>query len=78
MLSELNKTVARRYSEAYHTGDIDVVMEFIDPSHVRYELVFFLAFSNIARTDNAVHSQGKRVLDRTQKHLACMLVPKLA
>ena len=63
MLSELNKTVARRYFEAYHTGDIDVVMEFIDPHYglhlggggepmnfdarKRDGLVFFLAFSNI-------------------------------
>lgn len=63
MLSELNKTVARRYFEAYHTGDIEVVMEFVDPHYVlhvggggepmnfdarkRDELVFFLAFSNI-------------------------------
>jgi hypothetical protein len=34
MLSELNKTAARRYFEAYHTGDIDVVMEFIDSHYV--------------------------------------------
>ena len=63
MLSELNKAAARRYFEAYHTGGIDVVMEFIDPHYVlhlggggepmnfdarkRDELVFFLAFSNI-------------------------------
>jgi ketosteroid isomerase-like protein len=34
MLSELNKTVARRYFKAYETGNIDAVMEFIDPNYV--------------------------------------------
>jgi ketosteroid isomerase-like protein len=63
MLAELNKALGRRYFKAYETGDIDAVMEFIDPKYVlhprggakpmnaeerrREETVFFRAFSNI-------------------------------
>ena len=80
MFSELNKTVARRYFEAYHTGDIDVVREFIDPHYVlhlggggepmnfdarkRDELVFFLAFSSIQAIVEDQIAGGDKVVSR--------------
>lgn len=84
MLSELNKTVARRYFEAYHMGGIDVVMEFIDPHYVlhlggggepmnfdarkRDELVFFLAFSNIQAIVEDQIAGGDKVVSRITTH----------
>ena len=84
MLSELNKTAARRYFEAYHTGDIDVVMEFIDPHYglhlggggepmnfdtrKRDGLVFFLAFSNIQAIVEDQIAGGDKVVSRITTH----------
>jgi predicted ester cyclase len=80
MLSELNKSVARRYYEAYSTGDIDAVMEFIDPHYVlhpggggepmnsderkRDEMVFFTAFSNIQAIVEDQVAEGDKVVSR--------------
>jgi predicted ester cyclase len=80
MLLELNKTVARRYFEAYDTGNIDTVMEFIDPNYVlhpegggkpmnfderkRDELVFFSAFSNVQAIVEDQITEGDKVANR--------------
>ncbi len=63
MSTELNKTLAKKYFEAYSTGDIDVVMEFVGSDYILHpggigesmnsskrradEIVFFRAFSTI-------------------------------
>jgi predicted ester cyclase len=80
MLSELNKAVARRYFEAYDTGDIDAVMEFIDPHYIlhprgsgepmnsyqrkRDELVLFKAFSSIQVIVEDQIAEGDKVASR--------------
>jgi len=79
MLSELNKTVARRYFKAYETGDIEAVMEFIDSNHVHHpggvepmnldarkrdEMVFFSAFSNIQAIVEDQIAEGDKVASR--------------
>jgi predicted ester cyclase len=80
MLSELNKAVVCRYFEAYGTGDIEAVMEFIDPHYVlhpggggepmnsfmrkRDEQVFFKAFSNIEAIVEDQIAEGDKVASR--------------
>jgi predicted ester cyclase len=80
MLPELNKTITRRYFKAYQTGDVDAVMEFIDPNYVlqpgtggepmnfeqrkRDELVFFSAFSNIQTIVEDQIAEGDKVASR--------------
>jgi predicted ester cyclase len=79
MLPELNKTVVRRYFEAYDTGDIDAVMEFIHPNHVyhpggeesldfdarkRDDQVFFSAFSNVKTIVEDQIAEGDKVASR--------------
>ena len=84
MLSELNKAITRRYFKAYETGDIDAVMEFIDPNYVlhpgaggepmsfeqrkRDELVFFSAFSNIQTIVEDQIAEGDKVANRITMH----------
>jgi len=84
MLSELNKAVARRYFEAYGTGDTDAVMGFIDPHYVlhpggggepmnsyerkRDELVFFKAFSDIQAIVEDQIAEGDKVVSRITMH----------
>jgi predicted ester cyclase len=83
MLSELNKTVVRRYFEAYDTGDINAVMQFIDPNHVHHpgrgeslnfdarrldDLVFFSAFSNIKTILEDQIAEGDKVASRVTMH----------
>jgi len=79
MLSEPNKAVARRYFKAYETGDIEAVMEFIDPHYVlhpgggkplnydarkRDEMVFFSAFSDIQAVVEDQIAEGDKVVSR--------------
>ena len=83
MLSELNKTVVRRYFEAYDTGDVNAVMQFIDPNHVHHprggeslnfderkwdDLVFFSAFSNIKTVVEDQIAEGDKVASRVTMH----------
>jgi predicted ester cyclase len=80
VLSELNKAVARRYFEAYGTGDIDAVMGFTDLHCVlhpggggqpmnsyerkRHELVFLKAFSHIQAIVEDQIAEGDKVASR--------------
>jgi len=80
MSFELNKTVAHRYFKAYETGDIEAVMQFIDPNYVlhlggrsepmnfderkRDEMVFFSAFSNIQAIVEDQIAEGDKVASR--------------
>jgi steroid delta-isomerase-like uncharacterized protein len=80
-MSEPNKTLARRYFEAYSTGDIDAVMEFVAPHYAlhpggggepmnsrqrkRDEMVFFRAFSNIQAIVEDQVAEGDKVVSRT-------------
>jgi predicted ester cyclase len=83
MLSELNKTVVRHYLEAYDTGDINAVMQFIDPNHVHHlgrgeslnfdarkrdDSVFFSAFSNIKTILEDQIAEGDKVASRVTMH----------
>jgi predicted ester cyclase len=84
MTSELNKTIARHYFEAYETGDIEAVMEFIDPNYVfhpggseesmnrearkRDEKVFFAAFSDIQTIVEDQIAEGDKVVNRITMH----------
>ena len=77
---EFNKNVARRYFEAYSTGDIEVVMGFIDEGYVLYpgagadaesrdgrkrdEAVFFSAFSGIEVVVEDQIAEGDKVANR--------------
>jgi len=80
MSTELNKAMIRRYFEAYSTGDMDAIMEFLDPNHVlhpgggeepmnfgerrRDELKFLSAFSNIQATVEDQIAEGDKVVSR--------------
>ena len=80
MSLEFNKNVARRYFEAYSTGDIGVVMSFIDEGYVlhpggwaeaesregrkRDEAVFFSAFSGIEVVVEDQIAEGDKVANR--------------
>jgi len=80
MSTELNKAMVRRYLEAYHTGDMDAVMEFLDPNHVLHpgggekpmnlgerrsdELRFFSAFSDIQAIVEDQIAEGDKVVSR--------------
>jgi len=84
MLSELNKTVARRYFKAYETGDIEAVIEFVDANYTlhpggeeepmnfderkRDEMVFFSAFSNIQAIVEDQIAEGDKVASRITMH----------
>jgi len=83
MLSELNKTVVRQYFEAYDTGDINAVMEFIHPNHVHHpgggeslnfderkrdDLVFLSAFSDIKTVVEDQVAAGDKVASRVTMH----------
>jgi steroid delta-isomerase-like uncharacterized protein len=84
MLTEVNKAVARRYFEAYGTGDIDAVMQFVDRNYVlhpgggektmnfderrRDELVFFSAFSDIQAVVEDQIAEGDKVVSRITMH----------
>jgi predicted ester cyclase len=84
MLSQLNKSTARQYFEAYGTGDIDAVMRFIDPHYVlhpggggepmnsyqrkRDETVFFEAFSNIKVDVEDQIVEGDKAVSRVTMH----------
>jgi steroid delta-isomerase-like uncharacterized protein len=84
MLTELNKKVARRYFEAYSTGDIDAVMDFVDRNYVlhpggsgepmnfderkRDEMVFFRAFSDIQAVVEDQIAEGDKVVSRITMH----------
>jgi predicted ester cyclase len=83
MLPELNKTVVRRYFEAYDTGDIDAVMEFIHPNHIHHpggeepldfdarkrdDQVFFSAFSSIKTIVEDQIAEGDKVASRITMH----------
>jgi predicted ester cyclase len=71
--------VARRYFDAYRTGDIDAVMEFVEPDYVlhpgggepmnfdgrrRDEMVFFSAFSDVQATVEDQIAEGDKVVSR--------------
>jgi predicted ester cyclase len=80
MSSELNKSMARSYFEAYSTGDIDSVMKFIGSDYVlhpggsgksmnsderkRDEMVFFRAFSNIQAVVEDQIAENDKVANR--------------
>ncbi len=80
MSFEFNKNVARRYFEAYSTGDIEAVMSFIDADYVlhpgagagaenregrkRDEEVFFSAFSGIEAVVEDQIAEGEKVANR--------------
>jgi predicted ester cyclase len=80
MLTELNKTLARRYFEAYRTGNIDAVLQFIGPHYVLHpggggepmdldarrcdEIVFFAAFSNIEAVVEDQIAEDDKVANR--------------
>jgi predicted ester cyclase len=80
MSTELNKTLARKYFEAYSTGDIDAVMKFVGSSYVLHpggngksmnpverkadELVFFRAFSNIQAVVEDQIAEDDKVANR--------------
>jgi len=79
MLLELNKMVVRRYLEAYDTGNINAVMEFVDSNHIHHpgggeslnfdarkrdDLVFFSAFSNIKTIVEDQIAEGDKVASR--------------
>lgn len=83
MLPELNKMVVRRYFEAYDTGDINAVMQFIDPNHIHHpgggeplnfdtrrrdDLVFFSAFSNVKTIVEDQIAEGDKVTSRVTMH----------
>lgn len=84
MLSELNSKISRRYFKAYETGDIDTVMEFIDPDYAlhpgasgepmnseqrkRDELIFFSAFSNIQTIVEDQIAEGDTVANHITMH----------
>jgi predicted ester cyclase len=83
MLSELSKATVRRYFEAYDTGNIEAVMEFVDPSHVHHpgggesldfearkrdDQVFFSAFSNVQTIVEDQISEGDKVASRVTMH----------
>jgi predicted ester cyclase len=83
MLSELNKTVVRRYFEAYDTGDINAVMQFIDPNHTHHpgggeslnfdarkhdDSVFLSAFSNIKTIVEDQIAEDYKVASRVTMH----------
>ena len=79
MSSERSKPIARRYFEAYETGDLDAVMEFIAPNYVlhpgggeplnfderkRDEMMFFSAFSSIQAVVEDQIAEGDKVVSR--------------
>lgn len=80
MLSELNKTIARRYLKAYETGDIDAVMKFVGSDYVlhpgggeepmnsdkrkRDETMFFSAFSDIQAVVEDQIAEDDKVVSR--------------
>jgi steroid delta-isomerase-like uncharacterized protein len=80
MSSELNKTMARSYFEAYSTRDIDAVMKFIGPDYLlhpgasgesmnsderrRDEMVFFKAFSDIQAVVEDQIAENGKVANR--------------
>jgi predicted ester cyclase len=82
----LNKELARRYFEAYGTGNVDVVMTFIDRDYVlhpgggaktmdfdgrkRDEAVFFSAFSSIQAIVEDQIAEGDKVANRIR--MACI------
>jgi steroid delta-isomerase-like uncharacterized protein len=83
MLPETNKEIVRRYFEAYDTGDVDAVMQFIDPNHVHHpggeeslnfdarkrdDQVFFSAFSNIKTIIEDQIAEGDKVASRITMH----------
>ena len=77
---EFNKKVARRYFEAYNTGNVDVVMAFIGKGYVlhpgggaktmdseerkRDEAIFFSAFSNVQAVVEDQIAEGDKVASR--------------
>jgi predicted ester cyclase len=79
MLSELNKALVRGYFEAYDTGDIEAIMEYIDPAHVHHpgakeplnsgarkrdDTVFLSAFSDIRTIVEDQIAEGDKVATR--------------
>jgi predicted ester cyclase len=80
MLSNLNKTITRHYFEAYSTGDINAIMEFIHPDYVLHpggggklmssderkkdEMVFLKAFSDIHAIVEDQIAEGDKVASR--------------
>ncbi len=85
MSIEFNKNVACRYFEAYSTGDIEVVMGFVDEDYVLHpgagagdqdregrrldESVFFSAFSRIEAVVEDQIAEGDKVANRIK--MAC-------
>jgi steroid delta-isomerase-like uncharacterized protein len=79
-ISEPNKALARRYFEAYSTGDIDIVMKFVGFHYVLHpgaggrpmisderrkdETVFFRAFSNLQAVVEDQIAEGDKVASR--------------
>jgi predicted ester cyclase len=84
VLIESNKAVARRYFDAYRTGDVGVVMEFIGRDCVlhpggggepmnfderkRDETVFFKAFSDVQAIVEDQIAEGDKVANRIKMH----------
>jgi predicted ester cyclase len=79
MLPELNKALVRSYFEAYDTGDIEAIMEYIDPTHVHHpgaeeplnfdarkrdDTVFLSAFSDIKTIVEDQIAEGDKVATR--------------
>jgi steroid delta-isomerase-like uncharacterized protein len=80
MSPEFNKSVTRRYFEAYSTGDIQVVLSFVCEDYVlhpggggeaqnrderrRDEAVFFSAFSDIDAVVEDQIAEGDKVANR--------------
>jgi steroid delta-isomerase-like uncharacterized protein len=81
---EENKAVARSYFEAYNTGDIDAVMEFIGSDYVLHpggsgesmnsedrrkdETVFFRAFSSIQAVVEDQIAENDKVANRIRMY----------
>jgi steroid delta-isomerase-like uncharacterized protein len=84
MSTEQNKTIVRRYFEAYDTDDLAAVMAFVHPSHTHhppggaesmdYEArkesdgVFFAGFSNIRTIVEDQIAEGSKVASRITMH----------
>ena len=80
MSTELNKALARKYFEAYSTGDVDAVMKFVGSKYVLHpggngepmnpverradEIVFFRAFSHILAVVEDQIAENDKIANR--------------
>jgi predicted ester cyclase len=83
MQKESNRALVRRYLEAYNTGSIDTVLEFVHQDHIHHpgngkpldfdarrhdDQVFFSAFSKVETIVEDQIAEGNKVASRITMH----------